>query len=797
MDYLESNIKIIRDSRNIWFSIFGLGIFWGIGQLLIASFPAHYKIMTGNENAIVIQAILAVSAIGISIGSIVAGRLSKLHIELGIVPLGALGVFLSLIFFAFSSNVITMGIASISFGFFGGLIIVPLNATIQFFAKPSQMGIVLAGNNFIQNILMFSFLILTIIFVKIGFSSTALFIFASFVTFIGSIYAMRELPNLFARLLLIPLIHSRYKLHIRGLENLPQEGGVLLLGNHISWIDWLILQIASPRTIKFVMEKSIYNKWHLRWFLKHFNIIPISGASSRGAISKIRYILNNGEVVALFPEGMISYNGQLNKFKRGFELSLKGTIHPIIPFYIHGLWGSAFSRADDNYKIMSRNGKKRDIVIALGKEMPSNSTSLEVKQAVSALSFSIWDEIMSDSKPLQYSWIKRAKSNLNKRSVVDAMGNDLKNVQMITAVLLFVKSLKKILKNEINIGILLQSSSFGSIINMTLFILGKRPINLNYTLSKEAMTSSLDKANINIVISSNRFMKKLSNKGLYFDEVIGDRLLSVESLGAGFSKFSKISSLLQAHLMPRFLIEICYFEKVSINDTATILFSSGSEGTPKGIELTHKNIMANIQQVSALLNFQDKDVILNSLPIFHSFGLTVTTLLPLCEGITMVSAPDPTDSLGIGKLSARYNATIMFGTATFFRLYTKNSKLHPLMFQSIRMIIAGAEKLKPEIKLAFKEKFSKEIFEGYGATETSPVISVNMPDTIDVNSMRPIIGNKVGSVGQAISGTIVKIVDPVTLDILPVGYDGLIIVGGSQVMKGYLNDKAKTDEVII
>ena len=797
LNYLKNNIKILRENRNIWFSIFGLGIFWGVGQLLVASFPAHYKIMTGDENAIIIQAILAVSAIGITIGSLVAGRLSKLHIELGIVPLGALGIFLSLLFFAFASTITTMMIASISFGFFGGLFIVPLNATIQFFAKPSQMGVILAGNNFIQNILMFMFLSLTIIFVKIGFSSTTLFIFASLVTLIGSIYAMKELPNLFVRLLLLPLIQSRYKLHIRGLENLPQEGGVLLLGNHISWIDWLILQIASPRAIKFVMEKSIYNKWYLKWFLKHFKIIPISGTSSRGAISQIRKRLDNGEVVALFPEGMISYNGQLNEFKRGFELSLKDSTHPIIPFYIHGLWGSTFSRADDNYKMMSKDGKKRHIVVALGKEMPSNSSSLEVKQAISALSFSTWEERISDSKPLQYSWIKRAKANLKQRSVVDAMGSDLTNAKMITAVILFVKSLKKILKDKNNIGVLLPASSIGSIINMSLFVLGKRPVNLNYTLSKEAMTSALDKADIQIVISSDKFMQKLSAKGFSFDEVIGERFLSVESLGGKFSKFNKISSLLQAYLMPRFLIELCYFEKVSIDDTATILFSSGSEGTPKGIELTHKNLMANIQQVSALLNFQDKDVILNSLPIFHSFGLTVTTLLPLCEGITMVSAPDPTDSLGIGKLSARYNATIMFGTATFFRLYTKNRKLHPLMFDSIRMIVAGAEKLKPEIKSAFKEKFSKDIFEGYGATETSPVISVNMPDSLDLDSMRPIIGNKLGSVGQAIGGTIVKIVDPLTLDILPVGNDGLIIVGGSQVMKGYLNDKEKTDQVIV
>jgi len=163
----------------------------------------------------------------------------------------------------------------------------------------------------------------------------------------------------------------------------------------------------------------------------------------------------------------------------------------------------------------------------------------------------------------------------------------------------------------------------------------------------------------------------------------------------------------------------------------------------------------------------------------------------------MVSAPDPTDAPAIGKLAARYRATIMFGTSTFFRLYNRNKKLHPLMFESIRMVVAGAEKLKPEIKSAFREKFGLEVFEGYGTTETAPVISVNMPDALDLDSMRPVIANKVGTVGQAVPGTMIKIVDPTTLRELEIGEDGLIIVGGPQVMRGYLGDAQKTAEVIV
>jgi acyl-[acyl-carrier-protein]-phospholipid O-acyltransferase/long-chain-fatty-acid--[acyl-carrier-protein] ligase len=796
LKYLKSNIELLKSDRNIWLSIFALGIFWGAGQMMIAAFPAHYKDMTGDENAIIVQGILALSAIGLMVGSIVAGRWSKKHIELGIVPLGALGIFVSLLIFTFSSTKLGMSIGSISFGFFGGLLIVPLNASIQYFAKSSQLGLILAGNNFIQNIIMLAFLVLSIVLVELGWSSMTLFFTASLITLLGSLYAVRELPHLFARILLIPILKSRYTLTIEGIEHLPQSGGALLLSNHISWIDWLIIQVASPRAIKFVMAKSIYNRWYLKGFLKIFNVIPISNASSKSSIEQIRQRLDNGEVVALFPEGRISYNGQLAEFKRGYEYAIKDSNHPIVPIYLHGLWGSTFSRASKQYKMISNDGKKRDIIVKFGSPLPSTTTAEQLKQEIKLLSLETWSQSIEESRPLHYHWLRRSKANLSKRSVVDALGTDLTNAKMITAVLLFVKALKSRLETQENIGILLPSSSIGSIINLAILILGKRVVNLNYTLSSEGMAIALKKAEIKTVITSDSFLKKLNDKGFDFSDTIGDRVLSVESMGASFSKVDKFISLLQAYISPSWMIEMLYFAPTKLDDIATILFSSGSEGSPKGILLTHKNLLANIKQVSALLNFQDDDVILNSLPIFHSFGLTITTLLPLSEGITMISAPDPTDAYTIGRLTARYRATIMFGTATFFRLYTRNRKLHPLMFDSLRMIVAGAEKLKPEIKKAFREKFGIDIYEGYGATETSPVISVNMPDMLDIDTMKPVIGNKLGTVGQAIPGTIVKIVDPDSMEELPLGEDGHIIVGGAQVMSGYLNDQKKTDEVI-
>ncbi|QPB42957.1 acyl-[ACP]--phospholipid O-acyltransferase [Rodentibacter haemolyticus] len=795
--YLKDNFHILRNDKNIWLSIIGLSLFWGVSQVIVAAFPAHYKALFQADNAVIIQAILAVSGLGLIVGSYLAGRVSRLHIELGIVPVGALGIFISLFGLTLVTTNFSLVLCSFGFGFFGGLFIVPLNATIQYFVPEKISGKIMAGNNFIQNIFMVIFLCLSIAFVQLNLSTTAIFLTISIVCLLGSFYAMWQLPHLFVRLLLLPLLKTNYRFHVDGLKNLPQSGGVLMLGNHISWIDWMVLQAASPRAIKFVMFRPIYNKWYLTWFLRIFRVIPIGAGSSRESIDRIREYLARGEVVALFPEGHISYNGQINEFKKGFEHVLKDLDNvTTVPFYLRGLWGSSFSRADSFYKNLTKRQGKREILVAFGKPIQGFIDAAAMKQKVLELSFSVWEKVMEKRKPLMHHWLNNAKSNLFKDCIVDGQGMSLNNLKFIAAVLMFSKQFKQVLGDEKNVGVLLPSSAVGAIVNMMLMMMGKIPVNLNYTLSPEVMAKALAKANINQVITAEKFLNKLNAKGFAFDEVLAGKTVLVEELTKALTKGDKVRSFLTAFFAPSWWIKLMYFADVRLNDTATILFSSGSEGEPKGIELSHKNLLTNIKQVSELLNFQEDDVILNSLPIFHSFGLTVTTLMPLCEGIKIVSVTDPTDGAEVGKMCARHNVSIIFGTSTFFRLYVRNKKLHPLMLQSVRMVIAGAEKLKNDVKEAFRLKFGLEIYEGYGATETAPVASVNMPNILDPDSLKEFTFNKAGSVGMPLPGTIIKIVDPNSLEELNVGEDGLILIGGGQVMKGYLNDQAKTDDVI-
>ena len=797
LHYLKENIRTLRQNKNIWLSVIGLSLFWGVSQVIVAAFPAHYKAIFHADNAIVIQAILAVSGLGLILGSYVAGKMSYLHIELGIVPVGAVGIFISLFCLTLTDSNLFLTICSFAFGFFGGLFIVPLNATIQYFAPEAISGKIMAGNNFMQNVLMVAFLLLSILFVKLSLSTTNLLIFASLVCLVGSFYAMLQLPHLFTRLLLLPILKTGYRFHVNGLKNLPQSGGVLLLGNHISWIDWLVLQAASPRAIKFVMYRPIYNKWYLTWFLRIFKVIPIGGGASKESIQTIRSYLENGEVVALFPEGHISYNGQINEFQKGFEHVLEGLENiTTVPFYLRGLWGSSFSRADSHYKILSKKRGKREVLVAFGKPINGFIDAVAMKQKVVELSFSAWEHFINEQAPLTHHWLESAKSDLFKECVADAQGTELNNVKFIAAVLSFAKVLKTKLRGQRHVGVLLPSSAAGAIVNMALFVLGKVPVNLNYTLSAESMQKALAKAQIDTVLSSAKFLDKLTAKGFDFNAILADKLLFAEDIAKGLNKTAKTHAFLTALFAPQWWIKLRYFADVKLDDTATILFSSGSEGDPKGIELSHKNLLTNIKQVSELLNFRRDDVILNSLPIFHSFGLTVTTLLPLCEGVKMVSVADPTDGAAIGKMSVKHGVSILFGTSTFFRLYTRNKKLHPLMFQNVRIVIAGAEKLKTDVKDAFRLKFGLEIYEGYGTTETAPVAAVNVPNILEKDSLKELTFTKEGTVGLPLPGTIIKIVDPDTLNELKTGEDGLILIGGGQVMKGYLDDPEKTAEVI-
>ena len=797
LGYMHDSLREVQANPIVYLSIIGLAIFWAIAQVVVAAFPALAKDSLGIISTVVVQGLLACTGIGIAIGSIVAGRASRQHIETGLVPIGAFGVAATVALVPMLGSVTLQAANFIAMGFLGGLFIVPLNALIQYHADERSRGTVLAANNFIQNVLMLVFLGVTVAFSLLGLPTGGLFFLLVLAAFGGALFTVYKLPQALVRIIVNMVISQRYRIRVIGFNTMPEQGGVLLLGNHVSWIDWAVLQIACPRPIRFVMERGIYEKWYLKWFLDSFGVIPIGGAGSRSALDGVRECLNAGDVVGLFPEGAISRTGHLGEFKRGYEQATLDAQGVIVPFYLRGLWGSAFSRSSARLRVLRGGGMRRDIVVAFGKPLPLATPAEQLKRRVFDLSIDSWERYTQTLETIPEAWLATAKRVKGDLSIADTLSGGLSGYRTIAGVLIIAGFVRRYAANQ-NVGLLLPTSNGGALTNLAVLLRGKTVVNLNYTASPEAIRAAVAKAEIRTVFTSSRFVERLKQRGIDAEAILSEvQLLKLEDLGAGLTQARRFWMLLQAVLLPRRVLRLLYCKRVPLESPAAILFSSGSEGEPKGVVLSHRNIMGNIKQISDVLNTEDNDVLMAILPAFHAFGLTATTLMPLIEGIPMVCHPDPTDAVNIGKAVANYRATILMGTSTFLRLYTKNTRVQPLMFESLRIVVSGAEKLASEVREGFKLKFTKEIYEGYGATETTPVAGVNMPDRLDTTYWKVQLGNKPGSVGMPLPGSSFRIVDPTTLAELATGEDGLILIGGTQVMLGYLGDPARTAQAIV
>jgi len=792
---LVQNIKVIFSNNVIFLSVIGLSVFWGISQGIMAVFPSYAKQYLDVTDVFVINGVLAASGIGIAIGSTFYSRLSKHYIEVGTIPLASLGMLCMLYISTIVQTPFTLALSFLFFGIFGGMFVVPLNSLIQFNASKKNLGTILAGNNWFHSVAMFLILSMTTIvsFYSLDPLNTIYLIVT--ITFIGTIYTIYKLPQSLILIFLKLIVGLKYKLEVNGVKNIPSQGGVLLLGNHVSWIDWAVILMSVPREVKFVMHKPIYDKWYLNWLLKLFNAIPISGASSKSTMQTIAKELDEGNIVVLFPEGGITRNGHLGEFKRGFEKILEFTTSDVevVSFYIRGLWESMFSRANEKFK---KSYRTNSVTVSFSTPMKKeNANIVSVKNEVINLSTYSWQEHIKALGTLSETIFDRLKEVSNNMIFADSTGLELSGNKFLTVSILFKNLLQKQIQGQ-NVGLLLPSTSAGAFINTSILMMGKTAVNLNYTSEINSLKMALEKANIQSIVTSKKFVQKLQGKGIDVEELLTlADVIYVEDLKPKISKLDGIVTLLSVKFIPSFILKAIHVKKVKKEDTALILFSSGSEGTPKGVELSGDNILGNSQQIAGILNANDGDTIVGSLPLFHAFGIVVTTFLPLIEGIPCVAHPDPTDGLGLGKLIFKYKATIMCGTSTFFRLYTKNRKVNPLMFDSLRLTIAGAEKLRTDVKDDFKKKFGKDIYEGYGTTETSPVATCNIPNVLTPDYTLQ-TGNKKGTIGMALPGTTVKIVDPETFEELETSQEGMILICGIQVMKSYLKDSTKTNEVL-
>ncbi|SPT67923.1 Bifunctional protein aas [Anaerobiospirillum thomasii] len=798
---LKENMALLKSNDKIIMSVIAVSIFFAVSQMLLAAFPTYIKQTFNELNTFYVQLVLGASGLGIIAGSYITLKLSPHYIETGLIPLGAIGITIcSTLLMAFDS-LVSYSILFFVFGLTFSLVIIPLNSLMQFYAPDEALGKVLSGNNFIQNLAMLLFLIIAATVSLYEIDVSYLFYLSMITLTLGCIYILKKLPFSLARGFVAIIFRQRYRLNIEGFNHIPSDGGVLLLGNHVSFIDWAILQLALPRKVFFVIDRVFYEKWYLNFILKLFGVIPVSSGGSKKALKAIADKIKEGHMVCLFPEGCLSRHGQLNAFKKGFEMALKDLDVKdgvIIPFYIRGLWGSAFSRSHQAFIERQLRLNKRSVSIAFGRAMDIHSSASAVKAQVFELSLKAFKNQCEKLSVIGSAFIDTAKKYKHKTAIVDSKSGSISYIKMLTVCLLILKNYKQELKDQRRIGILLPASLASSVLNMTMLIMSKVVVNLNFTASNDVLASCVKRSQIKTIFTSRQFLQKLEKRGIVFDFGPEVKQVFAEDLFSSLKgqKSAYLFTSLMTRVLPAFLLKLLYIKNRQNSKTAAILFSSGSEGEPKGVMLSHMNIMSNIKQISDVLQPRDSETILSSLPPFHAFGLTVTTLLPLVEGIKSVTHADPTDAQGIARAVVQNEVSIMCGTSTFLGIYARSPKIAPVMFESLRVVVAGAEKLKSDVKQAFELKFKKDILEGYGATETTPVVSVNLPDGLDREFLEVHKGSKEGSVGMPLPGSTVRVVDPDTLQELECGEDGLILIGGHQVMKGYLNDKERTDSVI-
>ncbi len=795
--YLRRNLVVLNKNSTIWLSVIGLATFWAISQVMLAAFPAFAKHALDITNTVVIQGILACSGAGIVIGSLIAGKVSRNYIETGLIPVGAVGIAIGIAVLPGLDSVYSMGLAFLLVGVMGGMFIVPLNALIQFQAPGEQLGTVLAGNNWIQNVAMLGALGCTVVFSLVGIDSVGLFYILTAVAVTGTGYTVGKLPHSMVRILVTGILKRRYRVEVIGFDNIPQAGPTLLLGNHISWIDWALVQIACPRPIRFVMLKRIYDTWYLKPFFRAFGVVPIAAGQSRDSLQTINGLLLSGECVCLFPEGAISRNGHLGKFHTGYERTLEGVdAGVIVPFYLHGLWGSSLSRAEEGLRSARAPDLKRDLIVAFGPPLSLDTSAKQLKQKVFELSITAWQAYSEQLEPVPLAWLRAAKRKPFELCVADDSRDVLNNYEMVSAVTGLAGKLKPV-ANARHIGILLPASAAAAQAILALLLRGRVVVPLNHTLPKEALRGAIQASEVRQIITSHRFQQALSAAGVDITALLqGYDIFYIEDLAPGVSAWRKLCTGICLGLLPAAWCYRLWGDRVSPDEPAAILLNHDNDRAPGAVLLSHRNVMANCKQMSDVMNTRRDDVIASCVPLYHPLGLTLTTLMPLVEGIPMACHADPLDSPGIAKSVARHSATLLPGSPGTLGLYANNADIHPLMLDSLRLVVSGAEPLPEEVRDQFELKFGKRIYEGWGTAETTTVATVNIPDAMDTSDWKVQHGNIPGTVGMPLPGTALKIIDEASGEELPLGRDGQVLVCGSQVMLGYLDAPEKTGAAI-
>ena len=586
-----------------------------------------------------------------------------------------------------------------------------------------------------------------------------------------------------------PLVKIFYRVRALGLEHLP-EGGFLLLPNHITWVDALVLQFACPRPIRYIIDQEFYHKPMLRPFMRTVGCIPIDVRHPRSAIRAATEQIAAGEIVCLFPEGQLTRSGTLLRLRRGYELIAQNANATVVPVWLDRLWGSIFSFQGGKFFTKWPKEIPYRVSVAFGKPLdPQKADIATVREELLKLGEFCYSRRTSLDRHLAEECVRGLKRRRFSTAVIDGTDHsELSRAKLLGAAAALSRFLRREFRDE-RIAVVLPASKGSMVANLAVSLSGKVPVNLNFTMGRAANEFCCKRAELRIAISASQFIERVK------DFPWPERVLKLDELMPRLKSKILFWWMMSIFCPARLLIRALGIPKKGGHAEATLLFTSGSTGDPKGVVLSHRNIVGNVSQFRELLDAKKEDAILASLPFFHSFGSTVTLWYPLIEGVRIVTYPSPLEVAKNAALIEKYKLTLLLATPTFLRGYLR--KTEPQQLRSLRLVITGAEKLPLDLAKTFEERFKQRVFEGYGLTETSPVVSVNLPDpqpTKPGQQVQP--SSRLGSVGKMAPGIAAEIREPETDRKLSLHETGMVWFRGVNIFEGYLHDEKRTAEVL-
>ena len=780
-------LRAAKHGRGVWLSILGISWFFAAGAVLVSEFaPLVSGTLAARQE--VATLFLIVFSLTIALGSVAVNKLLRGEVSARYVPVSALFMALGMIDLWLSTRgfavrtagasvqqfVVTPGairvlvdLAIIAFA--GGMFIVPLYAILQLHSPPEERSRIIAANNIVNAGVTVLIVLAITGLLATGTDVPGLIGVLGFATLVVAFISIWLLPETLFKAVIRFVLKLLYRVEVSGMEHMPKPGErAVVVVNHLSFLDGILLGAFLPGRPTFAINTHIARSIWIRPFLALFQAFPVDPTNPMAAKAMVKAV-REGRTLVIFPEGRITVTGALMKVFDGPGMVADKADAPIIPLRLDGPQYSPFSRMKG--KVRTRWFPKVTLTVlpprrfAIEGEMSARQRrAIAGRRLYDEMSRMIFDT--SDTDRTLFTALCDARDLHGGKipMVEDVKREPLTYDRLILASSLLGGKLSRSTTSGEAVGVLLPNVNGVAVAFFALQAIGRVPAMLNFTVGLASMRSACATAKIATIVTARAFVEQAKLADLIAAlESDGLKVVYLEDVSAGIGAAAKLWGALTAGGIGRRHRGL----KISPDKPAVVLFTSGSEGTPKGVVLTHRNLLSNLAQLAARIDFNSSDVVLNALPVFHSFGLTGGTLLPLLNGIRTVLYPSPLHYRIVPALAYDANATIMFGTDTFLSGYARMA--HGYDFYSLRYIFAGAERVRDETRRTYAEKFGLRVLEGYGATEAAPVIAVNTP-----------MHYKAGSVGRLLPAIEARLED-----IPGIEEGGRLYIRGPNVMAGY------------